>query len=323
VVPEPGLLERLLPGAVQAGGPSREQASPHRGRQRSLVIVLAALALVLIAAAALAKVLTSSTSVTPTASSRPAMTAANQARDRRAAAAWIMAHVSHDALVSCDPVMCGVLRERGFPARGLRPIGSSAAGLVKSSIVVVTPAIGHQFAARLAARDAPTVLASFGLASARVSVRVIAPKGAAAYEDALAADQKVSKTVGTGLVTSRQIAVTPAAKAAMVAGRVDARALIVITALAAEHPIDILSFGGAYAGMSANAPLRVVDLAETDAAAHLSQSAYVRSMVELLRAQPVTYRPLRVSTISLASGQKALRIEFAAPSPLGLLSPSQ
>jgi hypothetical protein len=323
-VPEPGLLERLLPGVALAGdGPSSEEPAPHAGRRRSLAIVLAVLALVLIVAATLAKVLTSQTSLSSTASSRSVVTAADQARDRRAAATWIVAQVSHDALVSCDPVMCGALRERGFPARSLRPISSSAADLAQSSVVVVTPALGRQLAARVSARYAPTVLASFGPASARVSVRVIAPKGAVAYENALAAEQKISKTVGTGLVTSRQITVTPAAKAAMTAGRVDSRALIVITALASEHPIDILSFAGAYAGMSANAPLRVVDLDETDAAAHLSQSAYLRSMVELLRVQPVIYRPLRVSTISLASGQKALQIEFAAPSPLGLLNPPQ
>jgi len=183
---------------------------------------------------------------------------------------------------------------------------------------------GHtQATVEIAARYAPTVLASFGPASARVSVRVIAPKGPAAYKDALAADQKISKTVGTGLVTSSQITETPAAKAAMTGGRVDSRALIVITALASEHPIDILSFGGTYAGTSADAPLRVVDLAETDAAAHLGQSAYVRSMIELLRVQPATYRPLRVSTVSLAGGQKALQVEFAAPSPVGLLNPPQ
>src|SRR5580658_6453946 len=123
--------------------------------------------------------------------------------------------------------------------RSCRAIRSCAA----CCATAVTPALGHQLAARVAARYAPTVLASFGPASARVSVRVIAPKGPAAYKDALAADQKISKTVGTGLVTSSQITETPAAKAAMTGGRVDSRALIVITALASEHPIDILSFG--------------------------------------------------------------------------------
>ena len=38
-----------------------------------------------------------------------------------------------------------------------------------------------------------------------------------------------------------------------------------------------------------------------------------------LLAQQATFRPADVTTVRLASGQTVLRVEFTAPSPLGLL----
>jgi hypothetical protein len=289
-----------------------------------LTIGLAVLAVVLIVAGTLVRVLTLHAHVVSDGDSKSAVSAAaSQARNRRVAAAWVAAQVSPDVTVSCDPVMCTALRGQGFPARDLRPIGQSASYPLTSAVIVVTPVVARQFGTSLATNYAPTVLAAFGPASDRIYVRVTAPHGAAAYESALRADQKISKTVGTGLVTSRQITVTPAARAVMVAGEADSRLLIVITALAAEHPIDILAFGGGQPGMTRGAPLRVVDLAEDYPAAQLSRSAYVRSMRDLLSVQPALYRPAHVSTVSLAGGRKALQIQFGAPTPLGLLSPRQ
>ena len=42
----------------------------------------------------------------------------------------------------------------------------------------------------------------------------------------------------------------------------------------------------------------------------------------VVRAQQVPYQPAQVSTVRLADGQAGLRIDFAAPSPLGLLTGS-
>jgi hypothetical protein len=43
----------------------------------------------------------------------------------------------------------------------------------------------------------------------------------------------------------------------------------------------------------------------------------VRSMTAFLRGH-APFRPLRVETVRLAGGHRVLRIEFAAPSPIGL-----
>jgi hypothetical protein len=42
-------------------------------------------------------------------------------------------------------------------------------------------------------------------------------------------------------------------------------------------------------------------------------------MVSFLHAQRIPFRPAHVATVYLAGGTKALRVEFPAPSPLGLL----
>jgi hypothetical protein len=42
-------------------------------------------------------------------------------------------------------------------------------------------------------------------------------------------------------------------------------------------------------------------------------------MVSFLHAQHGQFRPARVQTVRLANGAAVLRIEFTAPSPLGLL----
>jgi hypothetical protein len=314
--------QRRATGGPAAPGSVAPYARPseHR-RQRSLTIGLAALAVALIAAAVLAKVLTSQTARSAGSSRSIASALARQARVRHLAAAWVSGNVNHGAAVSCDRVMCAALRGQGFPARNLRPIGPSGSYPLTSSIVVVTPSVAHQFGTSLATSYAPTALAAFGPVGDRIYIRVIAPHGAAAYKSALRADQKVSQTYGTGLMTSAQITASQAARTVLEAGRVDSRLLFVITALAAEHPIDIVAFGGAHLGMTPGTPLRVVDLAETDATAHLNGSAYLKWMEGLLKAQSATYRPASWRTVSLAGGGQVLRIEFPAPTPLGLLTP--
>jgi hypothetical protein len=67
-------------------------------------------------------------------------------------------------------------------------------------------------------------------------------------------------------------------------------------------------------------PLRFADLAVTNAAAHMASRAYERALVALARSEVAPYVPLSVGTVRLADGQTVLRIEFAAPSPVGLPS---
>ena len=256
-----------------------------------------------------------------TAQSQAASDTAADLRDE--AATWVVAQVSHEVRVSCDPVMCQVLAQQGFPSRSLYQVTRTSGRPLGSAVVVQTPVLRRQFGPSFGADWAPTVLAGFGRGASRITVRVVAPKGASAYEAALRTDLKQRMAAGSGLATSSRITIVRVARQAMARGLVDSRLLSVITALAGQAPIDILEFGRNYPGTSAGTPFRLVVLAETDQAAGMSSSQYVHSMIDLLRAQPAEFRPALITTVPLPSGARGLEVLFAAPSPIGLLDPNR
>ena len=63
----------------------------------------------------------------------------------------------------------------------------------------------------------------------------------------------------------------------------------------------------------ADAPLRQVIIAGTDGKA-------VATALALVRAQRAPYAPSQVTSVWLPGGQPGLRVDFAAPGPLGLLT---
>jgi len=283
-----------------------------------------ALAAVLVAGGVVAVVLTSRNGVVRASDGKAATNpgGVRLAKDIASVATWVAAQVSRADVVSCDPAMCQALGRDGFPPRQLQRLGPQAPYPLKSTVVVVTPTLRRQFGTSLADNWAPAALAGFGRGADRITVRVMAPHGAVAYESALRADMRQRAAVGVGLVNSRQITTSPAARSAMIAGHVDARLLIVITALASQHPINILAFGRTWSGATAGVPLRMADFAANVPAAHMSESEYVQAMIALLHDQPAVYRPVHIATVRFA-GRDALWIEFPAPSPFGLVGPAQ
>jgi hypothetical protein len=252
-----------------------------------------------------------------------ARAAAAAARGR--AAAWVAAQVSPTAVVACDPVTCQALSEHGVPARSLYRLGSQTTSPLRSQIIVATPAVRAQFGNVLGFVYAPAVLASFGSGAERVDIRATAQHGAAAYESMLRADVASRKASGAQLLGSGRITGTPLARRQLAAGLIDGRLLIAIAQMAASHPMYILDFGTPAPGASANVPLRRADVAENThehhQGEHAANAGYVRSMVTFLHAQRGQFRPASVGTVYLAGGVPVLRIEFSAPSPLGLLGP--
>jgi len=235
---------------------------------------------------------------------------------RQQAAAWITAQVSHSAVVSCDPVMCATLEARGFPSGDLLTLGPAASDPLGSAVIVSTAAVRSELGSRLTSVYAPTVIASFGSGSARVDVRVYAAGGAAAYLAALRADQGVRQHLGSVLLHNSRVSVTPSARAQLAAGQVDTRLLAIIATLSAQGPVSIVAFGGAGPGASAVQPLRAVELASPPGA----KDGYLSSLLALLHAQQAPYLPSSATLARLADGRQIARVEFAAPSPLGLLS---
>jgi hypothetical protein len=247
---------------------------------------------------------------------------ATEAATRNQAAAWVGVQVSRAVTVSCDPVMCRALKASGIPAGDLLKLRPGGADPLRSEVIAATPVIRSQFGRRLSSVDAPGVIASFGSGNLRIDIRTIAQHGVAAYEAALRADLRARKASGAHLLSSGRVVVSAAAWRQLSAGQVDSRLLITIAGMAAIYPVHIVGFDDAGPGASAGSPLRSADLADTGGTLGVSASAYVRSMLAFLRTQPAPYLPAHAGTARLAGGQTVLRIEYAAPSPLGLLGPS-
>ena len=235
------------------------------------------------------------------------------------AAAWIENQVSRSARVSCDPVMCRNLAAHRIRAADLNVLRPDAASPLGSDVIVATAAVRREFGGRLSSVYAPVILASFGSGAARVDIRVIASQGAAAYRSELRADLRSRKMTGTQLSNSSRIAVSAAASRRLRAGLVDSRVLTVLTGLAAIRPISLVSFGDSGPGASPGVPLRAAELAIPGDTGSAGRPASLRAMLAQLTAQRPPYRPARAGSIRLRDGRVVLRIQFAAPSPLGLL----
>jgi hypothetical protein len=233
---------------------------------------------------------------------------------RTTAAGWIAGQVSPSAIIACDPAMCTALQASGVAAGRLLVLGPSASDPLGSDLVIATPALRSQFGARLASVYAPVVIASFGSGAARIDIRAVAADGTAAYDSALAADRSARIAAGEQLIGNHRIGMTAAAATVLRAGQVDPRLLAMLAALAAQQPLRILTFGDPSPGASAAIPLRSVELAP--AKAGTQAAARLRSMLSFLQAQRLPFLPATAALVH----QSALSVEYAAPSPLGLLS---
>ena len=243
---------------------------------------------------------------------------ASAATVRGQAVSWVAGQVGHDVSVACDAILCSSLATHGFPAGNLTVLQSTAPDPYGSVLVIATADLRSQFGTKLSSVYAPEVIASFGTGTSRIDVRVIAPQGPAAFSAALSADLAARKSSGAQLLRNSRITVSATARARLTSGLVDARLLTTIAFLAGQYPIEIVGFGAVAPGADAGVPTRILYLAESDAAAHPNGSPYLDALQAALRAQIPPYVPF-FGTIKLASGQPVLQIEFAAPSPLGLL----
>jgi hypothetical protein len=252
-----------------------------------------------------------------------------QAATLKRVAAWVAAQVSRSAIVACDKTTCQAIAADNFPGQNLQTLGPKSPYPKQANVVVVTPAVRREFGSSLATDWAPMVLARFGSGSQAVLVRVMSAQGATSFEASLRADTKQRKVAGAGLLQSRYLTLSATARQQLATGQVDARLIIVITALCATaaSPVDILAFGTVYAGQSPQTPLRTVDLSETPPGVHMNRSAYVRFIRHVLEQVEASYRNSAELTASsagpvpYAGGKTVFQIEFSAPSPLGLIGP--
>ena len=237
------------------------------------------------------------------ASAQAAVTAAQSQ-----AAAWISGQVSGDAIIACDPAMCAALQTRGITAGRLLPLRPGAADPAGADVLVTSPSAGRQ----LADKYAPAVIASFGSGGARIDVRAVVPGGMAAYASALQADLAARSNAGSQLLRNERILLTAREAAQLRAGEVDSRLLATLAALSSQYPLRVTGFGDASPGVAVL--FREVTITIGGPAGHLAAA------LALVRAQHPPYLPAYAAISHPAGGPAALSIQFAAPSPLGLLT---
>ena len=241
--------------------------------------------------------------------------ARHEAAVRGQAAAWVAQQVTPGVAVSCDQVMCAALETRGLPSRDLLVLGPVSRDPRNSVVVVETGAVRALFGTSLDRAWAPAVLASFGSGSASITVRVVASHGAVAYQTALAGDTAAAKAAGARLLADRRITVQTSARSQLTGGLVDLRLMSALTVLSRHLPVSVVGFGNVGPGVSAGVPLRYADLSP---AGGLTQAGYSRSVRAALSGFDTSFRPVRTIPVVLPDGQAVLRVEFAAPSPLGI-----
>jgi hypothetical protein len=282
-------------------------------------ICLVVLALGLVAAGALGTSALWHFGGSPSGDSDPTAAALQrqEAITRSQAASWVVQQVSQDDSVSCDRAMCAALRTARFPASKLLVLGPTSPTPVTAAVVVVTQAVRDLFGSSIDSAWAPAVLASFGAGAAEVSIRVIAPHGAATYFKQLSSGLAERTQDGNALEGNLQITLSASAKAAMAAGQVDPRLLLALADLAGDEPIDIVDFGNVGPGAGPGLLLRYADLDENGQPAKLTNPAYVQAMHSFLSKADKAIRPASSQLVAPpGSGADVFRVQFTAPSPL-------
>jgi len=280
-------------------------------RRWRTVAVVAAMAVVTVAVLAVSGVFAGTAA--PAAPARAASTPSpakvappGAAPQQAAAAAWIAGQLSSDAIIACDPAMCAALQAQGVAASRLMPLTPRAPSPRGAAVVVISAPAATQ----LTEAYAPAVIASFGSGAARIDVRAAEPGGAGAYQTALRADLAARMSAGSQLLRNHRIRFTAQDAAQLRAGEVDTRLLATLAALSSQYSFSVAAFGDASPGVAVL--YRDVTITGT------SQS--IAGALALVKAQVPPYLPGQAAMTQLATAPAVLSIEFAAPSPLGLLT---
>jgi hypothetical protein len=227
------------------------------------------------------------------------------------AIAWIIGQVDDDAIIGCYPAICAALQVRGISASRLVLLGSRLTGVLRTDVIVTLPTDDE----RLVDQYAPALIASFGSGSSRIEVRAVAPSGTAAYQSALRTDLSARKSAGAQLLRNPRIRFSAEDAALLRAGEVDSRLLATLAALSSQYAFRVTAFGDSSPG--APVLFREVTVVSDGRG---NGAAMLAAALAMVNAQESPYLPAYAATVRLGTGQAVLRIEFASPSPLGLLT---
>jgi hypothetical protein len=316
LAPSGSMLVKIGPASPARSAPSwgRVLATTiklrvQRARRWHAAAVIAAAAVVTVAALAFSGIFTGTAAPARTraastpspAKAAPHRAAPGPTTAQAAAAAWIAGQLSSDATIACDPAMCAALQAQGVTAGRLMPLTPGSANPQGATVVVTSASASSQFAAY-----APAVIASFGSGATQIDIRATEPGGAAAYRAALRADLAARVSAGSELLRNNRIHFTAQDAAQLRAGEVDTRLLATLAAMSSQYSFSVTAFGDASPG----AAVLYRDVTITGLGKNLAAALTV------VNAQLPPYLPAQATIVNQAS----LSVEFAAPSPLGLLT---
>ena len=305
-----GPTPQRTPGQSRRNWFGEPSGRPRRLGAWRLVTLLVILATVGAAATGFANAASQGTRTASTVN--PGPHGADATSSQAQAAAWIADQVSSDTVIACYTAMCNVLQEQGVAADRLMPLQPGSVGPIDASVIVTSPSTSSQ----VTDAYAPALIASFGSGTTRVEVRATEPGGAAAYESALQADLTARRYAGSELIRNWRIQFTARDALQLRAGEVDSRLLATLAALASQYSFRVTAFGDASPGVQVLFREATIAPGGGNGPAELARAA------ALVNQQDAPFLPTHVTISHPAAGQEVLNVEFAAPSPLGLLTPT-
>ena len=292
----------------------------RRWRPKKVTLALVAAAAVALAALQLAGAFptVASRAARPSVAADPATrsvspqpVAAVQSAVQSQAAAWIARQVSSAAIIGCYPAMCASLQSQGVNASQLMPLGSKMTGVLGTDVIATLPSDNMN----LVDQYAPALIASFGSGSSRIEIRAVAAGGAAAYQSALRADVSARKSAGSQLLRNPRIRFRTVDATRLAAGEVDSRLLATLAGLSSQFALRVTAFGDSSPG----APLLFREVAVASDGGG-NGAATLAAALAMVSAQEAPYLPAHSAIVHHGTGPPVLLIEFASPSPLGLLT---
>jgi hypothetical protein len=333
----------LAPIAPRESGPRDGEPGPGRPRRRIVLPVAVTVAVAVVATTVVlmnsgdgdadhGKVSASATpkpgaavppvTAAPTAPPTTAQTTLPEAPEpspevRRQIALWVSSHIGAGHVVACDAAVCTELRKAGLPAAAVRQVRGSAADLLSADLAVVTGPLRTLLGAETVDRfTAGQPLAAFGPGGRPASVVSVAPAGPQSYTTALAADLAARKLSGAALLKNKRLILTPGARAALAAGRVDLRLCALLANLTRAHTVSVTGFAAPSPGADASLARTGMDIASVDTYLATGPSAQAGALRKLIVGQRAPYRPLHVVSVKRTPRTNpVLSVFYAQPAP--------
>lgn len=290
------------------------QRSPLRHR---IIAALASLGVaVAVTAVAIALIRPASTADTDERSPAATNSLAAAAGVQSDAARWASNNVADGTLIACDPSTCVDLEAAGYLVTALVPIRGGG-DLRRADLVLVTPALRAQVGPSFDDLVAPQPVAAFGSGDIAAQLSRVVVDGPDGYARRTAADRAARRAAGRELATAQGLDLSATARAQLERGDVDARILSVLPPLLARNELAIVRFTSS-PEEPPGGPLRMVEIERIDGDSVTPGFAVLSEVGTFLDAQQPPFAPTSVDVVA-SSGGPALRIVYAAPSPLGLL----